>query len=243
MNTWMKILEVRVDDKVIKLREERQLLARFLITQQTRKLDLRNTIGNFEMSLIPRALFNNDYSLLIPLNKSSLLTLIEEIPTVEGTVPDDNERGEASISVNNPSINVENDESFIQIGENDESHNWIARIEYPNPDSMKVFIIDAMAVVQTIKKTPTMKKMSDFCKVFCKKIQRLAKHYDEARVVFDEYFDNSLKEKTRAKRAAPKKGKGTKRPKVQINYRVNENMSLVGVTLKEMLGSTKLRGP
>ena len=214
MNTWIKELEIKVDDKVIKLRQER-----FLIVQQTRKLDLRNTIGNFEMSLLPRVLFNN---------KSCLLTLIEEIPTIEGIVPDENERGEASITVNNPSIHEENDESFIQIGGegDDESHNWIARVEYPNPDSIKVFLIDAMAIVQIIKKTPSMKKMSDF--VFCKRIQRLAKH-QEARVVFDEYFDNSLKEKTRAKRAATKKGKGTNRPKVQISYRVSENMSLVRV--------------
>ena len=65
-----------------------------------------------------------------------------------------------------------------------------------------------MAIVQ--KKTPSMKKMSNFCKVFYKKIQRLAKHYEEARVVFEKNFDNSLKENTRAKRAAPKIGKRTK---------------------------------
>ena len=83
-----------------------------------------------------------------------------------------------------------------------------------------------------------MKKMSDFCDVFCKKIQRLAKTYTESRVVFDEYFDSSMKEKTRAKRAESKK---CKKSKVQISYRVNENMSLSGVILKEMLSSTKTK--
>ena len=82
-------MEVRIDDKVVKLREERQLLARFLIIQQTRNLDLQNAIGNFEMSLIPRALFNSDCSLLIPTNKSSLLTLIKEVPGAEDGVVDE----------------------------------------------------------------------------------------------------------------------------------------------------------
>ena len=40
MNTWMNKIEIKIDDKVIKLREERHLWARFLIIQQSRKLDL-----------------------------------------------------------------------------------------------------------------------------------------------------------------------------------------------------------
>ena len=110
MNTWMKKLEVRIDDKVVKLREETQLLARFLIIQQTRNLDLQNAIGNFEMSLIPRALFNSDCSLLIPTNKSSLLTLIEEIPGAEDGVVDEMDMGiENGISENNSSISEEDE--------------------------------------------------------------------------------------------------------------------------------------
>ena len=82
MNTWMKKIQVQIDEKVIKLREERQLLARFLIIQQTRNLDLRNAIGNFEMGLIPRSLFNNDCSLLLPANKCIQIKLIKELPAI-----------------------------------------------------------------------------------------------------------------------------------------------------------------
>ena len=96
-------------------------------------------------------------------------------------------------------------------------------------------IIDAMAIVQSITKTPNMKKMSDFRDVFCTKIQRRSKKYTETRVVFDEYLDNSLKEQTRAKRATTKNKKSV----VQMNYRVNENMSLASVSLKELISSTK----
>ena len=62
-----------------------------------------------------------------------------------------------------------------------------------------------MAIVQGIKKTPGMKKMKDFSDVFCKRITRRVKSYIETRILFDEYIENSLKEKTRAKRAKNKK--------------------------------------
>ena len=59
-----KDIKVRVGDKVIKLREERQLLARFMIIQLKRKLDLRSAIGEFKIAVIPRSFFNNDGTLL-----------------------------------------------------------------------------------------------------------------------------------------------------------------------------------
>ena len=123
---------------------------------------------------------------------------------------------ENGISENNSSISEEDEvgNRNIMEGESQNLVSWFNRVDYPGEDTSKVIIIDAMAIAQTIKKTPTMKKMSDFCDVFCKKIQRLAKPYTESRVVFDEYFDNSLKEKTRAKRAESKK---CKKPKVQIS--------------------------
>ena len=55
--TWMAKTLVSVGDKVIKLREERQLLARFLVIQQSRPElvpRLPANIGNYEMSVTPR---------------------------------------------------------------------------------------------------------------------------------------------------------------------------------------------
>ena len=60
MSTWMKKTKVRVGDKVIKLQEERQLLALLMMIQQTRKLDVGTVIGMYEMTVIPRSLFSND---------------------------------------------------------------------------------------------------------------------------------------------------------------------------------------
>ena len=164
------------------------------------------------MSLIPRALLTNDCSLYIPACKSKMISLIEDLPSAANEV----EHSEC-ISRNDAESSHEDSE--------------LTTLSYEYPCELgNVAIIDAMAIVQTIKKNPTMKKMSDFRTVFCKKIQRRVKKYTEARVVFDEYLDNSLKEKTRAKRTAVTKGnkKGKKKGKqlIQMHYNVTENMSL-----------------
>ena len=49
-------------------------------------------------------------------------------------------------------------------------HIWC---QWQLPDTPEsVLIIDAMVIVQGIKKTPGMKKMKDFSDVFCKKLSR-----------------------------------------------------------------------
>ena len=57
----------------------------------------------------------------------------------------------------------------------------------------RVLIVDAMAVLQCLKKMPTMRKISDLSEVFIKRIEGMMVGYDEGRVVFDRYIDQSLK--------------------------------------------------
>ena len=67
-------------DKLIKLKEERALLGQFLIIQGSRPElvpKLEEVIGNFEMSVVPRALCAVDGSLYIPTDKASILHAIE----------------------------------------------------------------------------------------------------------------------------------------------------------------------
>ena len=63
----------------------------------------------------------------------------------------------------------------------------------------KVLIIDAMAVLQTMKKSAKTKKLSD--EAFIKRIEKMMIGYREGHVVFDRYVEQSLKNKTRQKRA------------------------------------------
>ena len=72
-------IRVTVGQKVIKLREERELLGRFLIILGSRPElvpKLEDTIGNFEMSVAPRSLFAVDGSLYVPADKASLMHCI-----------------------------------------------------------------------------------------------------------------------------------------------------------------------
>ena len=62
-STWMQKTAVKVEDKVVKLREERQLLAQFLVIYQSRPELLPNlpgTIGEYEMAVTPRSMFSAD---------------------------------------------------------------------------------------------------------------------------------------------------------------------------------------
>ena len=177
--------------------------------QKTRKLDMERVIGMYEMAVIPRAMFSNDGSLLTPNNKSSFIHVIESQPTPFVT------------------------DSVEDAAPLDSSNTWIDNIQLPE-DCVRVAIIDAMAVVQEIKKTPQMKKMSDLRTVFCKKIDRRSKGYTEVRVIFDQYLLNSLKEKTRAKRASNLQS-------ALLNYHVNENMTLASVSMKDLLSSSQTK--
>ena len=117
-SNWMEKSKVRVGDKVVKLKDERGLFARFLVIQQSRPglvPKLVATIGEYEMSVIPRSIFAVDGSLMVCKDKSDLQNAIEDIQA---------------------DVDAELLENAIATG--------------------RVLIIDAMSVVNSMKKTPGM---------------------------------------------------------------------------------------
>lgn len=209
-STWMGKQKVRIGDKVIKLREERQLLARFLVIQQSRPelvLKLPATIGDYEMSVIPRSLFATDGSLLIPTDKSCIMHAVEnQEPADEDyddifPLQDDTDGTEKEISL------------FRNDGLNE-----------------SVIIFDAMGILQSMKKTPTMKKICHLKTAFVKRISYLMRGYSEGRVLFDRYLKVSLKDKTRAKRAQNTSA---------IEFVIHDEMNIAKVPLRELLSSSK----
>ena len=79
---FMPKLTISLGETIIKLREERQLLSRFLVILGCRpgivpKLD--STIGSYEMSVVVRSLCTNDGSLYIPNDKASLMNTMTDI--------------------------------------------------------------------------------------------------------------------------------------------------------------------
>ena len=97
--------------------------------------------------------------------------------------------------------------------------------------SKRVVIVDAMEVVQSITKTTKMTKVIHFQQEFLKRISKPMKGYDEGRIVFDKYLDQSLKNKTQLIRS-----------KSSAEYAVHPDMSLT-MSFKDLLStsSTKRR--
>ena len=194
-SNWMDIMKVRIGDKVIKLREERELLGRFLIVQGSRPglvRKLEETIGEYEMSTVPRSLCAVDGSLYIPADKASLMHAVEDA-TVE-------------------SLDVLPVPGIVQ--------------EDP---PVKVLIIDTMAVLQSMTNTPKLLKLSHLQDAFNKRIEMMMASYDEGRVVFDRYMDQSLKNKTRQKRST-----------TSIEYEVHPEMKPT-MSIKDLLSASKTK--
>ena len=71
-STAVKIKKI-LNDKTVSLKEEKTLITRFLIMScQREEIDLKFIVGNYELSIIPKAFFASD-GLEIPcLNKSKV---------------------------------------------------------------------------------------------------------------------------------------------------------------------------
>ena len=56
-----KVVHCKLNDKIVKIKEERSLITRFLIMSRQRKeIDLKRIIGYYELSVFPPALFLQD---------------------------------------------------------------------------------------------------------------------------------------------------------------------------------------
>jgi hypothetical protein len=186
-------VRVRIQDKVVKLKEERDLLGRCLIIQRSRPElvpNLEIIIGTYELSSVPRSLCATDGSLNIPTDKASLLHALE--PPKGQPCSDGNDTSD-------------------------------------RPTLKKVLIIDAMAVLQGITKTPAMLRLSDYLQIFIKRIEDMGSRYNEVHVIFDRYQDQSLKDKTREKGSTS-----------SVEYRVHLDMKLT-MTIRELLSASSTK--
>ena len=93
----------------------------------------------------------------------------------------------------------------------------------------KVLIIDAMAVLKCMKKKNTIQTLSDLQDAFNEYIQNMVSGYDEVQVVFDRYMDQSLKNKTRQKRAA-----------TPVEYEIHSDMKLT-MPIKDLLSASSTK--
>ena len=130
-STWMKKSKVNVGDKVIKIREERQLMGRMLVIQEHRPElvpPLETTIKKYEMSVIARMFSANDGSLYIPTDKSSLMNAINNIDLGENVLDSDNTGVPLLFS-------TEDDIPVLSESENTEDTNYASSTHSDNSDS------------------------------------------------------------------------------------------------------------
>ena len=246
-STWMTKATIAVGDKLLKLREDRQLLARFLAIQQSRPqlIDkLVETIGKYEMAVTPRSLFATDGTLLIPTDKSSFMKEIEQYsrPAVGGdleiAVSGGNDSREAETEMDDRPVNNDPqlDMDDMMEGMAEETHLCEMNGE-PNEhgsiDRDKVIIIDGQAVVQNMTKLPGVDTICDLGNAFVKRIDRMTKWYTEGRVIFDRYITGSLKENTRAKRAGSTQS---------VKFIIEGQMSIRNVSMKLLFSHTDTKG-
>lgn len=180
-------VKLNADKKVAKENSsDRQLLNKILIIQRERpsvREELPEIIGNYELTEVPKSLFNTHGELFIPQDKSSFMKGIEDLHLNSGEV---STVAQTPLHTIRPLRSIENlQESTERAG------------EVLLSDVRTVCIIDAMAVVQSMKKTPDMRTCRDLSQAFVHLIDRTLIGYTEGRVVFDTYRSDSLKQKAR----------------------------------------------
>ena len=94
---------------------------------------------------------------------------------------------------------------------------------------IQTLILDAIAEVQSMKRSTTTSTLKDLITTFDETIDRKLQKYDEGRIVFDWYMELSLKNKTRSGRA-----------KTSTDYLLHPDMKLT-MTVRELLSSTKTK--
>lgn len=172
-----KTLTVASADGPIKLKEDRNLFARLLLVTKTRpEICIEDCIGNHELSVVPRSLFAADGTMLKCLNKSSLMAILEKLPS--------------SIS--------SSDREPKRIP------NEITEDSHCGPSQQTKFtvgLIDGMAELQCFHKQESITNCSLLADSFTDILLSKFRNYDELHVIFDRYdVDGSLKSSTRERR-------------------------------------------
>lgn len=81
-----KRVQIPAEKKIVQLKEERTLLSRFLITARKRpEIDLEESIGNYEFSVVPKSMFTDDGQPLLTTDKSKIMHEIESLVSTSTT--------------------------------------------------------------------------------------------------------------------------------------------------------------
>ena len=185
-------------------------MSRFIIASRVRQeIDLPDIFGNHEFTLLPRSIFSRDGNLLVCTDKSEVVAKVETLMVGNENL-DDEEEGDNG------------DEELIS--------SVIEQIITSVEDIVetvqeKAIILDGMALVNKLKKTPFVRNCSDLSELFLQRLEIETEGFDTVILLFDRYLEQSLKEMTRKKRNNDE----------ATRYKVNDETNIEKVTLKKFL--------
>ena len=109
LKTWnspAKVVQTKIADKVVELKENRSLFARMVIAARARpEIELQEAISKFEFSSVSRALFATDGSLLPCQNKSKLMNILEKLPESDASeLPSDDESNPKAVVIDGMAV-------------------------------------------------------------------------------------------------------------------------------------------
>ena len=103
--TW-KTVRVAANNKIIELKEDRCFFARMMVICKSRpEIDIKEEVGVYEFSVVPRSMFAADGNMLHCSAKSALMSILEKLPSdrsVEQAEPTDqlvNAGGQIKVSI------------------------------------------------------------------------------------------------------------------------------------------------
>ena len=137
--------------------------------------------------------FHVKVTLLVPKDKISFMNAIEKaVPfsSTNATLDFAQDVQDAELDPDNNELNIVDVELFG--GDVDSNVSCLSNIDLEESEN-SVIIFDGMAVVQSMEKNSTMKKILNLAEQFIKRIRRLMKGYTEGRVLFAQYLEHSLK--------------------------------------------------
>ena len=81
--TWKtsaKVVKVTAADRIVELHEDRPLFARMMMVCKSRsEIDIKETVGQYEFSIVPRSLFSADGTMLHCASESNLMSILERL--------------------------------------------------------------------------------------------------------------------------------------------------------------------
>src|SRR6476469_9587304 len=139
------------------MKDDRSLFARMMIVARSRpEFNLKEAIGHHELTVLPRALFAIEGTLLPCTDKSKLMSILEELPNQDK--PKDSQPVESTTVTD---VQPE------------------TTTEYAQRPQKKVTVIDGMAIVQAMGKPPWIKTCAHSATHFISILDSKGKEYDE----------------------------------------------------------------